>query len=92
MSWILHDPDEWEIVVEHKNYGTMFGHQIGSSGYSQRRRSPEEVVKIKAKRQREHEDAVLEEADFIVARRRRGGSASATLEEVALKYDLYSRR
>jgi hypothetical protein len=47
----------------------MAGLRHGSSGISSRLRPPQEVAAIKAKRQREHEDAVLAEADAIRARR-----------------------
>ena len=69
MSWMLYDPDEWEAVVDHQSYGTFSGHPIGMSSYGQRRRSPEEVARIKAKKQRANDDAILAEADAIRARR-----------------------
>ena len=70
MSWILHDPDEWETVIESHSFGLdPFGNPLGSCGISQRRRSPEEVRLIKAEKQRRHDDAILAEAEAIRARR-----------------------
>ena len=69
--WIIHDPDEWEAVVEHKDYGrNQFGNPIVSVAYYNRRRDPEEVAKIKAAKCRQHEDEILLEAEAI--KRRRG--------------------
>ncbi len=70
MSWILHDPDEWEAKSDSKVYGRdPFGNLLGSCSYSLVRRSPESVAEIKAKKRREHEDSVLAEAAQIMARR-----------------------
>lgn len=70
MSWILHDPDEWESKSESKVYGRdPFGNVLGSCSMSLIRRSPEAVAVIKAKRRKEHEDAVLAEAAKIMALR-----------------------
>lgn len=70
MSWILHDPDEWEVKSEYKSYGKdPFGNSIGSCSYSLVRRPAEEVAAIKAQKRREHEDAILAEAAAIQARR-----------------------
>lgn len=81
--FIFHDPDEWESVYESKSYGRdPFGHTLGSCSYSLRRRAPEEVAKIKAERQRKHEDAVLAEAEFIIAKRRRDERAGKSLDEM----------
>lgn len=43
-----------------------------SGSVSQRARAPEEIVRIKAEKQRVHEEAVLVEADAIRARRYQG--------------------
>jgi hypothetical protein len=71
------DEDEWETVSEHRACTTCGGDLRkcnggcnGSSGYGMRRRDPKDVAAIKAKRQREHEDKILAEADAIRARRR----------------------
>jgi hypothetical protein len=71
MSWIFHDPDEWETIFESKSYGFVPGTTIpfGSGGISQRRRSPEEVAAIKANKLRLQEDEILRRAEEIKARR-----------------------
>lgn len=72
MSYILHDPDEWKAVIEGTPCpckGKCNGHCMGSLSYSLQRRSPEEIARIKADKQRAHEDAVLAEADAIRRRR-----------------------
>lgn len=73
---ILHDPDEWEAVssqhtcVFHQMFpGEAFAGCTCSVGYGQRRRDPAEVSKIKAEKQRQHEEKILAEADAIRARR-----------------------
>lgn len=62
MSWILYDPDEW--VTRSKSTPT-------SVAVWQERRSPEKIRQIKIEKQRQHEDAVLAEAEVIKARRER---------------------
>lgn len=62
---ILYDPDEWETVIETGFYGNGMG--WGTCG--QRRRPPEDVARIRAEKQKAHEEAVLAEADAIRARR-----------------------
>lgn len=76
MSYILHDPDEWEAVSTYTpclscngDLTRCDGRCTGSASYGMRRRPPEVVAEIKAKKLREHEDAVLAEADRIRARR-----------------------
>jgi hypothetical protein len=76
MSYILHDPDEWETVSEYRpctacrgDLGKCNGCCNGMAGYSQRRRAAAEIAAIKAKRQREHEDKILAEAELIKLRR-----------------------
>lgn len=72
MSWILHDPDEWEAKSEYTSYGKdPFGNPIGSCSYSLVRRPAKEVAAIKARKRREYEDAVLAESAAIQARRER---------------------
>lgn len=69
MSWLLHDPDEWETVSHYHSYGEFAGHPMASMSVGQRRRPSEEVARIKAEKRRAHEDAVLAEADAIRAGR-----------------------
>lgn len=72
MSYILHDPDEWEAVIEGTPCpcgGKCDGHCRGAFSYCLRRRSPKAIAKIRADKQRAHEDAVLAEADAIRRRR-----------------------
>ena len=77
MSHILYDEDEYETISTSRPC-TSCGGDLGkcrgigcngSSGITSRRRSPEEVAKIKAKRQRDYEDAILAEAALIEYRR-----------------------
>lgn len=63
---IYHDDDEWEVVTYHRPCTTcnddlrkFNGVCNGSSGYGMVRRSPAEVAKIKARKQKEREDAIL---------------------------------
>lgn len=71
MSWILDDSDEWETVHETNIIGTYPGTTVpfGSTGTSRRKRSPEEVARIRADRVRTEEDAILLKAAAIQARR-----------------------
>ncbi len=72
MSWIIaHDPDEWETVTESGTYGKYPGtaQNFGWGSVSQRRRTPEEVTRLKAERLRMKEDMILAEADAIRIRR-----------------------
>lgn len=73
---ILYDPDEWETITESRTCTSCGGDRSKCDGgcngmfsLGQRRRDPAEVAKIKAERQRKHEEAVLAEADAIRARR-----------------------
>lgn len=73
---IIHDEDEWETVVTQRTCTSCNGDlkkcDGGCNGYcgmSSKRRDPAEVRKIKAERQRAHEDTVLAEAEQIKARR-----------------------
>jgi len=63
---ICYDPDEYENVSEYRT--CSFG-CCRSASYSSRRRSPEEILAIKAKRQREEEDRILARAEAIKATR-----------------------
>lgn len=73
---MLYDPDEWETVVDSRlctacggDLRKCDGRCNGMTSYGQRRRTPEEVAKIKEAKQHEHERNVLAEADAIRARR-----------------------
>lgn len=73
---ILHDDDEWESVSHHRvctacngDLRKCNGACNGMSGYSLVRRPAAEVAKIKAAKRRDHEAAILAEADAIRARR-----------------------
>ena len=77
MNYILHDPDLYETVVDSRpctncggDLGPCRGRCNGSASLIQRRRSPDEVAKIKADRRRAGEDKILAEAELI--KRRRG--------------------
>lgn len=61
MYW---DPDEWEVEI---GWGGQGQASWGTCG--QRRRSPEEIARIKTEKRRAHEDAFLAEAEAIKARR-----------------------
>jgi hypothetical protein len=71
------DEDEFETVVTSRpctscggNLGKCRGIGCnGSFGVGSRRRSDAEIKEIKAKRQREHEDKILAEAEMIKAQR-----------------------
>jgi hypothetical protein len=75
---MLYDEDEFETIVTSRPCTSCGGDRgkcrgigcNGSFGMGSRRRSNEEIRKIKTERQRKHEDAVLAEADAIRARRR----------------------
>lgn len=74
----LIDEDAMETVI-HSRPCTACGGALrlcrgvgcnGSFGISSRPRDPAEIREIKAKRQRDHEEAVLAEASAILARRK----------------------
>lgn len=75
MSHIFYDEDEFETIVTSRpctNCGDDLGKCRGidcngSFGIGSRRRSHTEIAAIKAKRQREHEDKILAEAELIKA-------------------------
>lgn len=73
---IRYDPDEYEPVYEshtcffhEKHPGEPFAGCTCSSSISSRRRSPEEIAKIKADRLRKEEDDILARAENIKAKR-----------------------
>jgi hypothetical protein len=70
------DDDEYETVTTSRPCTVCNGDMSkcnggcnGSFSLGTRRREPAEVAKIKAERQRKHEDAILAEAEQIKARR-----------------------
>lgn len=74
---IRYDDDEyepvhtWHTCLFHQSHpGKTFAGCTCSASFGSRRRSPEEVLKIKAERQRAEEDRILQEAEAIKARRR----------------------
>jgi hypothetical protein len=69
VSFIIHDSDEWETVSSSGTYGSFAGVQLGWANCGQRRRAPEDVARIKAEKRRQHEDAVLAQAEAIKSRR-----------------------
>lgn len=76
MSYVYFDPDEWETVVETRPCAACGGDLRKCNGacnrmtiVSQRRRSPEDIAKIKATRRREEEDEILRRAEAIRAKR-----------------------
>lgn len=75
---MFHDPDEFETVSEYRicGYhaewpGRTYAGCTCTASFSQRRRSPEDVASIKAKRRREEEDDILARAETIKASRLR---------------------
>ncbi len=71
MGWIYEDPDEWETLPEGESYADHPGSTLtfGLNGVGRRKRSPDEVAMVKAKRLSDREDALLAEADIIRAHR-----------------------
>lgn len=74
--FINFDPDEWKSssVLTRCSFHQRYPDRphpgcTCSCAISQVRRTPEEIAEIKAKRRREHEDAILAEADLIRSRR-----------------------
>jgi hypothetical protein len=75
--YILYDEDEYETIITPRLCTTCQGdrrkcHGVGcngSFGVGSKRRDPAEVKIIKAKRQIEHEDKILAEAELIKIRR-----------------------
>lgn len=63
--WIYHDPDEWETVIKNESYGTLWGVPMGSCSMGYRRRTLEEVAKIKAEKVAAYDKAILVEAEMI---------------------------
>lgn len=76
MSHFVLDDADWETVVERRPCAACDGGKKpcrggcnGMLSIGTRRRDPVEAAKIKAERERKREDAILEEADAIRARR-----------------------
>lgn len=71
MSWLYEDPDEWETLPAGATYsdqpGTKLSYDV--NGVARRKRSPQEVGLIKARRIADHEDSILAQADIIRAER-----------------------
>ena len=74
--YIHYDPDEYETVVTSRpctgcngDRSKCHGQCNGSFGIGSKRRPPEAIAKIKADKQRQHEDEVLAEAEAIRHRR-----------------------
>jgi hypothetical protein len=74
--YIFHDDDEWETVSSYRactacngDMSRCDGRCNGMSSWGLKRRNPSEVKRIKAERQRKHEDDILAEAELIRARR-----------------------
>lgn len=57
---MYHDPDEWETIIEHGDFGCL---------YSQKRRDPKEVLNIKREKERIEEDRILALAEAIKTKR-----------------------
>ena len=74
---LLHyDPDEYESVVTHHTCryhqmypGRPYAGCTCSSSYSSRRRTPEDVARVKAERRRQEEDEILMQAEMIKVQR-----------------------
>lgn len=71
-----YDPDEYETVSESRPCTACNGDITkcngmcnGMSSIGQRRRAPEEVIRIKAERGRKEEDEILAKAEAIKAAR-----------------------
>ena len=83
------DADEWEVVTEHRSCTACGGNLRcngmcnGMSSFGYKRRDPVEVKRIGAERERQRADAILQEADFIIAQRRRGSPAGKSLDEIS---------
>ena len=83
--YIHHDPDEWTVKTESRTCTACGGDMRkcdgrcnGMASWALVRRDPAEIAKIKAERQRQHEDDVLAEAELIRQRRllrRQSGNA-----------------
>ena len=76
MHIYYYDPDEWVVKTESRPCTACEGGKRrcngacnGMASFSHVRRPAAEVAKIKADRQRQHEDDVLAEAELIHRRR-----------------------
>ena len=71
MSWLYEDPDEWEMLPTGATYsdkpGTKLSYDV--NGAARRKRTPQEVALIKARRIADQEDSILAQADIIRADR-----------------------
>lgn len=83
--YIRHDPDEFEAVIESRPCSACNGDLRkcngacnGMASYSLQRRPQAEIDKIKAERQREHDDNILAEAALIRLRRGNQGGRSVS--------------
>jgi hypothetical protein len=73
---LIHDPDEFEAVTESRPCTSCGGDPSkcnggcnGMASFGLKRRSPEEVARIKAERRKQEENEILAQADAIRARR-----------------------
>jgi len=73
---MVFDPDEFETVFEYRectrcrgDLSKCDGGCNGMGSFTQVRRDPAEVAKIKADRRRKEEDEILKQADVIRVRR-----------------------
>jgi hypothetical protein len=78
---IHYDPDEWESISEYRECscggptsGRCNGGCNGYASYGLRRRTPQEIARIKAYKRQAREDEILAEAETI--RRSRSEPAS----------------
>ena len=74
---IRYDPDEHKAISKHhvcsfhqEHPGQSFADCTCVSSWMTVRRSDEEIARIKAARQRQHDDAILAEAEAIRRRRK----------------------
>lgn len=76
--YLHHDPDEWEVVSEshpctacHGDHSRCNGACNGMASWGLVRRSPEKIAEIKAEKRKQHEGAVIAEAERILGRKLR---------------------
>ena len=71
MSWLYEDPDEFETLPAGTTYsdqpGTKLSYDV--NGVARRKRTPQEIALIKARRIADQEDSILAQADVIRAGR-----------------------
>jgi hypothetical protein len=87
--YMLWDEDEWELVIELRpcaacggNLRKCNGMCNGMLSVGHKRRDPADVKHIKVERELKREDAILQEAEFIVAKRRRDEPEGKSLDEM----------